>query len=108
MSGQSVERNVDATLFEIARNVLPEIRQLQCGAGEIGKLLALGVAIAAEIQHQAAYRIRRIHAVVEHAIPRGIALHSLVLPECPQQIAERLLRNILGANRFAQRNQHGM
>ena len=94
--------------FEVARNVLPEIRQLQRGAGVIGKLLALGVAVAAEIQHQAAHRIRRIHAVIEHSVPGGIALHALVLSKGPQQIAERLLRNILRANRFTQGNQHRM
>src|ERR1700746_3852231 len=34
-----IERNINATLFEVARDILPEIGQLQCGAGGVGKLL---------------------------------------------------------------------
>ena len=66
---QRFQRNVDAALFQIARHILPEIRELQRRARRVGKLLALGVAIAAQIQHQAADRIRRIAAIIEHVIP---------------------------------------
>src|SRR5215472_6856296 len=44
-----VERNVDAALIEVARNVLPEVRELKRSASCIGKALTLLVAVAAEV-----------------------------------------------------------
>ena len=101
MLREGVERNVYAPLFEIARNILPEIRQLQRGAGVIRKLLPLSITITAEIENQSAHWVGRIDAVIEDGVPRGVALHPLVLAKRSQQIAERLLRNILRANRLA-------
>src|SRR5712664_1807777 len=49
-----VERNVNTAFFEVARDVLPEIGELQCSAGGVGKLLALLITIAAEIENEAA------------------------------------------------------
>ena len=59
--------------LEIARNVLPEIGELQRRAGGVGKPLALGIAVAAQVQHQPAHGIRRIAAVAEQIVP---GLHS--------------------------------
>src|SRR2546429_3862232 len=48
----NVKRNVDAALFKVARDVLPEVGKLQGGAGRVGKALALLVTIAAEIRSE--------------------------------------------------------
>ena len=66
------------------------------------------VAIAAEIQNQAADGIRRIDAVVEHGIPSGVAFHGLILPEGFQQIGEGLLGNIFGDDGLTQGDEDGM
>lgn len=108
MSGQRIERNVDAAFFEVARHVLPEIRHLQSSARIIGKLLPVGIAIATGIENQSSHWICRIHSIIEHAVPRRVALHTLILPERAQQIAERFLWNIFRANRLAQGSQHRM
>ncbi len=47
VSGENVERNVDASFFEIARNVLPEIGELQRGASLVRQLLTGFIAIVA-------------------------------------------------------------
>ena len=91
-----VERDVDAAFFEVALNVLPEIRELESGAGGVGHRLALFVAIAAEIKDEASNRIRGIDAIADHGIPGRITLYVLILAEGLQQIGERLLGNILG------------
>src|ERR1019366_4022851 len=72
---QRFERNVDATLFKITPHILPEICKLERGAGGVGKLLALGIAITAKIKNKASHGIRRIPAVAEHAAPGGIAVN---------------------------------
>ena len=41
---QHIERKIDAILQQIHRHILPEIGELQRGAGGVGKALALGVA----------------------------------------------------------------
>src|SRR5882724_1368108 len=57
VSGSGVEGNIDAPLFEVARDVLPEVGKLQGGADGVGEELAALIAIAAEIQDKAADRI---------------------------------------------------
>ena len=52
-----------AALPVVDGHVLPEVCQLQRGASVVGKLLALSVAIAAEVQHEMSHRVRGIHAV---------------------------------------------
>ena len=65
---RSRARKIDAAFLEIDRDVLPEIRELQSAAHEIRKPLALGVAIAEKIQHQASHRIGRITRIAEQII----------------------------------------
>ena len=55
---QVFEWQIDSRFCVIDGYVLPEVCQLQSGAGVVGKLLALAVAIAAKIENQMAYRIR--------------------------------------------------
>ena len=73
-----IERNVDASLFKVARNVLPKIGELQSGARRIGKFLTGFVVIPAKIEHQPADRIRGVDAVVKNGIPGAVALDDLV------------------------------
>ena len=63
------------------------------------------VAIAAEIQHQAADRICGIDAVADHVVPVRVALDRLILPERFQQIGKGLLGNVFRDDRFAQRDE---
>ena len=102
---QRIERNVNAALLEISRDVLPEIGELQSGAGGVREALALRVAITAQIEHQAADGVRRIAAIAKHAVPIGIAVHHLVLAKRGQQIGKRLHGNIEGTNRARERNE---
>src|SRR5579859_6264917 len=94
MRGGDVERDVDAAFLEVARDVLPKISELERGAGGVGKMLAFGVAIAAEIENETADGIRGVDAVVDDGVPVGIALDGLVLAEGLQQVGEGLLRNV--------------
>src|SRR5436309_15015830 len=103
-----VERDVNAVLFKIARDILPEIRELQSGAGRIRESLTLFIAIAAEIEDEVTDWVRGISAVVENRIPTWITLHSLVLPESFQQISERFFRNIFLHNGFTERDKNGI
>src|SRR5256884_9240066 len=91
----TIERNVYAANVQVARNILPEVRELQRGAGSIGQTLTLLVAVAAEIQDQAPHRICRIQAIAEDSIPIRVALNSLVPAESFQEISKRLSGNIL-------------
>ena len=74
-----VEGDIDTTFVEVARCVLPEIRELQRGASSVGKALALLVAIAAEVEDQAANRIGGIDAVTENGVPIRVTLRGLIL-----------------------------
>src|SRR5246127_82475 len=104
----NVQWNINASFFEVARNVLPEICQLQRGAGGIGKLLTRFIAVAAEIKHQAANGIRGVNAVIEKRFPGRKAFYGLVLTKGFQQISERLPGKVLRNDGFAQRDKDGM
>src|SRR5260370_20887491 len=64
-AAQIFERKINSSFGKVRAYVLPEVRELQCGAGVVGKQLALGIAVSAEVQYQMADRIRRISAVAE-------------------------------------------
>src|SRR5260370_4469255 len=103
-----IERNVNAALFEVARDVLPEIGELQCSAGGVGELLALLITIAAEIENEAADGIRGIDAIVQDRVPSGITLHRLVLAKGFEQVGEGLLGDFFGDDGLAQRDEDRM
>src|SRR5260370_3266404 len=46
-----IERDVNASDVQVARNILPEVRELQRRTGGVGKALALLVTVPAQIQH---------------------------------------------------------
>ncbi len=68
VSGSLIERNVDAAFFHVARNVLPEIGELQRGAGCVRKALAVLIAITAKVKDQAADGIGGIYAVISRSV----------------------------------------
>ena len=78
----NVKRNVDAALFKVARDVLPEVGKLQGGAGRVGKALALLVTIAAEIKDQLPHRVGGINAVAKNGVPISVAVGRLILSKC--------------------------
>src|SRR6202044_4032447 len=108
MLGERVYGNINATFFEVARNVLPEICELQGGTSIVGKFLPRFVSIATEIKNEPANRIGRVNTIVDQGLPVRIAVHCLALAEGAQQIGEGLGRNVLCADRFAQGDQDGM
>src|SRR6266851_1906621 len=97
-----------STIFDVARNILPEIGELKRGASGVGKTLALFVTIAAKIEDQASDGIGGIDAIIQHRIPSGIALYGLVLAKGLEQIGKGLLGNILCDDGFAQRDEDGV
>src|SRR5580704_5389321 len=108
MRGRDIERDVDAALFEVARDVLPEIGELERGAGGIGEMLTFGVAIAAEVENETADGICGVDAVVDDYVPVGIALDGLVLAERFQQVGEGLLRNVFRDDGLTQCDEDGV
>ena len=93
ITAQIFERQIDSAFGVVDADVLPEIRQLQRGAGVVGKLLALGIVIAAEVEHEMADGIRRIAAVGEDIVEGFEAGDGLVLAEGDQKIGEFVLGN---------------
>ena len=61
--------------------------------------------MAGDAQHQPADRIGRSPAVVEHVVPRLIALDRDVLPERAQQIGEEGHRQLVRAHRVGHRDE---
>ena len=62
---QIFERQIDSAFRIVNGYVLPEVRQLQGRAGAVRQFLPLGIAIAAQIEHEMAHGIRRVSAVAE-------------------------------------------
>src|ERR1700730_9772728 len=107
-SAKALDRQVNAAFGVVDAHVLPEICQLQRGAGEIGKLLAFGVTVAAEVEHKMAYWVGRITAVSEQIIKASVARDGLVLTEGTQQVREFVLGNFERFNCFRQRDKDRM
>ena len=107
-TAQVFERKINSSFGKVRAHVLPEVRELQGGAGVVGKLLALGIAISAEVQHQVADRIRRIAAVAQQIVEGFVAGDRLILPERGQQIREFMLRNFELAHGLGERDKYGM
>src|SRR5258708_2162481 len=107
-TAQIFQRQIDASFAEVHGNILPEIGELQCGAGVIRELLALGVTVSAEVEHKMSNRIRGITAVSQNVVKCFKARDCLVLAEGDQQIGKLMLWNIALANRRRERNEDGM
>src|SRR5260370_3099232 len=90
----NIQRNVDAAFFQVARDVLPEIGELQCSAGGVGKTLALLVTIPAEIEDEASDGICGIDAILKDTIPGRESLYGLFLSKPFHPITKSPLRQI--------------
>src|ERR1700730_40627 len=108
IDGSGVQRDVDAALFEVARYVLPEIGELQSGAGRVGEELSLFIAIAAEIEDEASNRIGGVGAVIKDSGPGGVTLYGLILTKGLEEIGKRLLGDFLRGDSFLQRDENRM
>ena len=96
-------REVDAVAVEdVAPHVLPEVGQLQRGAGAIRQPLALLVAVATHIQDEPADRIGAPAAVIDQLIEVIVTIDPLVLFERVDQIQERLNRDLMPPDRSGQ------
>ena len=102
------ERKIDASLGVIDGDVLPEVCELQCGAGEVGKLLAFGIAISAEVEHEMADGIRGVVAIAEHVVECLETCDGLILAERDEQIGKFVLGDFELAHCFGQRDEDGM
>src|SRR5581483_2790710 len=96
-----LEGKVDASLGVIDADILPEIRQLQRRAGEIGKLLPLCVTIAADIQDQVADGVGGVLAVPQQVLKCPVTCNRLVLAEGREQIMKFMFRNLTYAHRLS-------
>ncbi len=102
------QRNINASLGIIHGDVLPEVGQLQSGAGVVGELLALGVAITAQVEDEMAYGIRRIAAIGEDVFESLETSNGLVLAEGDEQVGEFVLGNAELSHSLRQRDKNRM
>src|SRR5258708_19145417 len=105
---QIFKRKIDASFAVVNGNVLPEIGELQRGAGAVRKLLAFGVTVAAEVEQKMSNRIGGITAIAQNVGESVKARDGLVLTKSNQQIGKFVFRNIALANRLRERDEDGM
>src|SRR3990172_866442 len=108
MPGHRLERHINPSDVVIAPHVLPEIGELQRSACEIGEPLQLRIAVAADIQHQPAYGVRRVAAIAEQLVESLVARLDLVLAEGGDQIEKRLEGNLPLLHSLGQSDKNGM
>ncbi len=101
-----VERDIEAAVLPVAIEILPEIRQLQRRAERVGRAIEPWVVVPGNPKHQPADRIGRSAAVVEHALPRVVAMRRDILTKRAEQIVEERHWKIAGADGRAQREKH--
>src|ERR1017187_2731929 len=94
--------------MKIDRHVLPEVGELQSRASGVGKPLPLLIGMAAQVEHQAAHRIRRIAAISQYFVPVAVARDGLILHESLDQVGKRLAGNSVLPHRIAERHKHRM
>jgi hypothetical protein len=103
-----VLRQIDAVLQEIHAHILPEVGELQGGAGRVGKLEFLLTHFAASVEHQTAHGIGRVAAVAEHLVHIGVTRDGLILAEGDKQIGERFFGNLASADGLGERDKDWM
>src|SRR5947199_4469006 len=103
-------RQVNAPTVEVARHVLPEVRQLERRADVVRAALARGVAMAEEREHEPADGVGRAAAVAEQVGEGGEAtgLAGGVAAERLEEVVEGLERQRAGGDRVAERQEDGI
>ncbi len=100
---------VDAVaVVVVGANILPEIRELERGAGVVGESEALGIAIAAGVKDEMADRVGRVMAVAKHVGHGFEAGDGLVLSKCYEQVGEGRLGDVAGADGFSESDEDRM
>src|SRR5262245_16819233 len=108
MPREQIQWNVDAIAIEIARNVLPEVRELERRASVIREKLAGCITVTTQIQNQASNGICGIAAVIENRMPVFVSVDRLILAERRQQIAKWLDGYFEPLDCLSERNEHGL
>src|SRR6516164_3290748 len=107
-AGEIFERKIDAAFLEVDGNILPEIGELQCGASEVGKLLAFRIVVAAQVEHKMTHGVGRVLAVAEQVGEAWIAGDNLVLAKGLKKIRKLMPRDTELLHGFAQRYEYWM
>src|SRR5215813_12261399 len=105
---QRVEWDIDSIFIEIARNVLPEVRQLKRRACEIGKRLTLRIAVPVQVKNKAADGIGGVTTVIHNGLPIRMPVHRLIAPESREEVRKGLGRNIEAAHGFKECDENRM
>ena len=92
-------RQVDPADGQVAGHVLPEVGQLQRGAGGVGQAGVLVGVRTGHMEHQMAHRVGRSRAIV-HELSIGLVFGDrLILHERVDQGLERVDRNLVASRR---------
>src|SRR6056297_25708 len=104
-SSEILARDVAASPFPVAVQVLPKVRQLQARADRVGPGELLGVILGGQAEQDTADRIGRAATVIEDFLKRFVMRLPLVLAERVGQIGKGLLREFKLTDRLGQRDQ---
>ena len=107
-AAQVFERKIDASFFVVDADILPEVGELQGGAGEVGKVLAFEIAISAKVEHEMADGIGGVAAVGQQIVESFEASDGLILAEGAEQVGKFVFGNIELANGFGESDEDGM
>ena len=102
------KRKIDSFLAVVEGYVLPEIGELERGAGVVGKLLALGIAVSAKVEDEVSDGIGGVATVGEEVVERFVSSDGLVLTERREEVGELVLRNAELTNGVGERDEDGM
>ena len=101
-------RQIDSAFGVVDGYILPEVRQLECGASVIGKLLALGILITAKVEHKMADRVRGVTAVGQDVVESFEPGDTLILAEGDEEVGEFMLRDRKLFDGLSQGDESGM
>lgn len=108
VAGQQILRQVDAALLNIDTNVLPEVGELQTGAGVVTEKEESIVAITAEFKHEAAHGVGGVDAIIEDLRPIAVAGSRLVVLKGFDQADEVLKGKVAAGDGAAKRDKNGV
>src|SRR5436190_23590496 len=83
---------IDSAPLEVALQILPEVRELQCRADVVRPFVKPPGIMTRNPQHKPADRVCRPPAIVKEITPARVARHSHVLTKRAQEILEESYR----------------